>query len=34
MSGTIGCGAAAAQVRATAPAHGVQGGAVGIAYTS
>ena len=34
MSGTIGGGTAAAQVWATAAAHGVEGGAVGVAYTS
>jgi hypothetical protein len=34
MSGTIGGGAAAAKVGATTPAHGVEGGAVGVAYTT
>jgi hypothetical protein len=34
MSGTIGGGTAAAQVWATAAAHRVEGGAVGVVYTS
>ena len=34
MAGTIGGGAAAAQVGATASTHGVEGGAVGVAYTT